>query len=201
MRSRAYSTLSEMGVDRTVILASVLGVCLLLAAAAAAGPSRVMRQWRPALITIVLGLILVEAYVIAYTVAVEEGAAEARGRIAHPDLVKRCPPFTTLSDGGACVVNETTNTGVPVIQSSETSSHRLDRNVFSRSPDGRTIASGLMQERAPAMDGRDAQTGVLETTQACCHANTVPFTELSTLCPRSDLLDCPKARQPNQGLS
>lgn len=181
-----------MGVDRTLALACALGAFILIVAAAAAGPSTAMRRWRPALVTMVLGMILAEAYVIAYTVAVEEGAAQARGRIAHPDLVKRCPPFTTLSDGGACVVNEATNTSVPAIQSSETSTHRLDRNVFSRSPDGRTIATGLMQERAPGMDGRDAQTGALETTQACCHANTVPFTELSTLCPRSDLLNCSK---------
>ena len=179
-----------MGVGHTVILASVLGIAILITAAAVAGPLSGPRRWRPALLTILIGLILTEAYVIGYTLAVEEGAAEARGRTPHPELVKRCPPFTMLNDAGACVVDRNTNTSVPVIGTSPDSSHALNRDVFARAPDGRTIATGLMQERAPGMSGRDPQTDESETTEACCHANDIPFTELSTLCPRSDLLKC-----------
>jgi hypothetical protein len=179
-----------MGVGHTVILASALGIALLITAAAVAGPLSGPRRYRPALITLLIGLILTEAYVIGYTLAVEEGAAEARGRIPHPELVKRCPPYTVLDDAGTCVVDHKTNTGVPVLESSSDAAYTLNRDVFSRAPDGRTIADGLMQERAPGMDGRDPQTGENDTRDACCHANDIPFTELSTLCPRSDLLTC-----------
>lgn len=179
-----------MGVDRTVALACVLGVATLPLTAAVFGPGRIrlVRRYRPALATMLVGTVLLLAYIVGFTLAVEHGANEARGRTAFPSLVKRCPPFTRADDTGACVVDSRTDVVVPAMNE-DGRTYAMARDAFLRSPDGREIARGLMRERAPGLSGRDPPVEEGETDAACAAANETPFTELSTMCPRTDLLN------------
>lgn len=179
-----------MGVERTVVFACVLGVAVLLLAGAVFGPGRIdiVLRYRPALATMLVGTVLVLSYVVGFTLAVEHGANDARGRTSFPSLVKRCPPYTRSDDTGACVVDNRTNVTVPAMNE-DGRVYAMARDAFLRAPDGRAIARGLMRERAPGLSGRDPPVEEGETDAACVRANQTPFTELSTLCPRTDLLN------------
>lgn len=182
-----------MGVAYTAILSVIFGVCILLLSAAVFSPLRssmpMLGRWYPMLATMLVGMILLEAYILGFTISVEHGAAEARGRTSFPDLVQRCPPYTLPTKEGACEVDRLADTGVPGIED-RLGSYTIDPDTFTRAPDGRMIAAGLMHERAPGMLGKDPPTAANQTTIACCRANDIPYTDLSTLCPRSDLLKC-----------
>lgn len=187
-----------MAVDRTVILACALGAVILILAPATlvtpASRSIYVAQWRPALVTLLIGLILLEAYVIGYTIAVEKGAEESRGQYGLPDLVRKCPPFTSSIDSSACSVAESTDTKAE-LQPGKV--YTMSRNVFSTAPNGQSVAAGLMHDRAPGMYSRSrlSPTSEKETRDACCSANDkLPFTDLGVLCPQSEQLGCSAPR-------
>ena len=189
-----------MGVERTVMFACGLAPVVLLLAAMVAIPARrasALANYRPACITLLVGTVLALAYVVGFTVAVEYGAHQVRALDPTPDIVQACPAFTTPNQtDGRCVLIDTADASVTGDATTGDGSTPIKyvpvETAFENAPNARAIAKELVSDRAPGIWGPDAAAPDRGRSahEACCVANASPQTDLSTMCPSSDLMKC-----------
>lgn len=181
-----------MAIGGTVAFALALGACILPLAACASSSSSALVQWRPVAITLLTGAILLEAYVIAFTLAVEEGGARLHSDARSPRLVAQCPPFMDQTRAGGCKVQQ-----AGITPSAEAPPAYLDEDAFTSIPGvengGRLIDTKLAPHLRTGIPTQPKSRSSPDTAwylQTCCAANSVPYTDLNIMCPSSDLLNC-----------
>lgn len=185
-----------MAIAGTLTLALAIGACIPPLAAIASASSPTLVHWRPIAITILVGFVLLEAYIIAFTLAVEEGGSRLYSDARAPRLVAQCPPFMDQTRTGGCKVADATS----ITPGAEAPTAYLESDAFASIPGvengGRLIDAKLTPHLRAGIPSRTKGLANKDTAwflDTCCAANKVPYTDLNIMCPSSKLLECAAA--------
>lgn len=171
-----------------------MSIVVLAACAMSARP--LIMGWRPAVLTSLVGAVIIQAYVVAVTLAIEDASVRT-DETTYPRFVERCPPFTTTSSDGRCRVADRTST-IPV-PGRTGSVASLSDDVFESVPDADGGSKVVEEKLARYLSPSEGDPEGLKNSQvwyrkACCAANGVPYPDLNVRCPSSSQLQCVDGR-------
>ena len=152
-------------------------------------------KWRPAIWTMLIGTVAICAFMIAYTVEVEAGAAKLQGSGVGTSgnlrgTLLTCPPYTRRgATDGSCVPYEEKTLTI------DDDKHALAVDAygdFDLRIDKKEANRILQASESPSSDQE-------WLNNACCAANKVPYTALNIQCPISEHLKCLASQPTHEG--